>query len=168
MAEVQRKKEHPKNVKGGNERILKAEHHHGIYVVVAKRVFRQSQEPRIGRAESKVEQVINDEDEQDEPAHHHGAGGECCLYDVFAPVTLRPGAPVLDREPDRVVNMRQDDNEQKGPNNPENRSEVVQMLGVTIDPIRPEEDLEIAEEMSDNEEDQDHSRHRHNDLPSDG
>lgn len=28
------------------------------------------------------------------------------------------------------------------------------MLGVTVDPARPEEDLQVAEKMTDNEEDQ--------------
>jgi hypothetical protein len=42
------------------------------------------------------------------------------------------------------------------------------MFGVAIDPVRPEEDLQIPEQMPDHEEDKHHSGRRHDHLSSDG
>jgi hypothetical protein len=44
----------------------------------------------------------------------------------------------------------------------------VEVHGVTIDPLRPEEDLQVAEEMADDKQDQDYSGRGHNHLSSDG
>ena len=49
-----------------------------------------------------------------------------------------------------------------------NGPEFAQMLGVAVDPIRAEENLEVAEQMPDDEQDQDHAGHRHDHFPSDG
>ncbi len=42
------------------------------------------------------------------------------------------------------------------------------MLGVAVDPLRPEENLEVAEEMADDEQNQDHAGHRHDHFPANG
>ncbi len=112
--------------------------------------------------------MVDDEGEEDEPAQHHAARGEGRFDRVLAPVVLGPGPPVLDREPDRVIDVREHDDEEKGADHPEQRPEVAQMLGIAIDPLRPEEDLEIAEEMPDDEENEDDPGHRHDHFPSDG
>ena len=51
---------------------------------------------------------------------------------------------------------------------PEKRPQIAQVLGVAVDPFRPEKNLQIAEEMPDDEENQDHPRHRHDHFPADG
>ena len=80
---------------------------------------------------------------------------------------MRPGAAVLNREPDGVIDVENDDDEEDGADDPKESPEVAQMLRVAVDPSRPEEDLEIPEEVPDDEENQDHSGHRHNHLPAD-
>ena len=61
----------------------------------------------------------------------------------------------------------QDDDEQEGADDPEERPQIAQVLGVAVDPFRPEEDLEIPEEMPDDEENQNHAGRRHDHFPSD-
>lgn len=60
--------------------------------------------------------------------------------------------------------MRKHTNEQKRSHNPEQRAEVVEVLRVAIDPARPEEDLQVAEEMTNDEQDENKSRRRHDHL----
>ena len=168
MAQMEGKQEHSENVKPGNERALEAKDHHRIDVVMVERIHRQIQKSRVGAAKGEMEQVIDDENEQDEPAHHHGAGGERRLHDVLAAVTFRPGAAVLDREPDRVINVEDDDEEQNAADDPEERPKFPEMLGVAVNPLRPEENLEVAEEMADDEQNQDYPSHRHDYFPANG
>lgn len=167
VAQMEREEEHSEDVKSRDERALKAEDHHGIDVVMAERILRQGGKTRIGRAHGEMEEVIDDECEEDQAAQHHRARGESSLDNVPAPIALGARLPVFDREPDCVVDMRDHDHKEKAANHPEERPEVAQMLGVTIDPLRSEENLEVAEKMPNNEEDQDHSRHRHDHFPSD-
>ena len=42
------------------------------------------------------------------------------------------------------------------------------MLGVAVDPLRSEKNLQVAEEMADDEQDQDHPGHRHDYFPANG
>ena len=115
-----------------------------------------------------MEQVIDDEGEHDEPAHHHAARGEGGFDDVLAPVALGPGAAIFERELDRVINVDHDDDEEEGANDPEKWPQIAQMFGVAVDPVRAEEDLEVAEQMPDDEENQDDPGDRHDHLASDG
>ena len=81
---------------------------------------------------------------------------------------LGPRPAVLDREPDRVINVEDDDEEQNAADDPEERPKLPEVLGVAVDPLRPEENLEVAEEMADDEQNQDHPGHRHDYFPADG
>ena len=64
--------------------------------------------------------------------------------------------------------MQQHGHEQNGAHDPEQRPEIAQMLRVTVDPVRPEKDLQIAEQMADDEEHQNDSRDRDDQLFADG
>ena len=83
-------------------------------------------------------------------------------------VMLGPCAAILDRELDRVINVEDDDHEQERPDDPEERAELAQLLGVAVDPLRSEENLQIAEEMADDEQNQDQPGHRHDHFPANG
>ncbi len=63
--------------------------------------------------------------------------------------------------------MEKNGDEQSAPNDPKEHPELAQLFGVTVDPFRAEENLEVAEEMTDDEEDQDEPRDRHNHFPAD-
>src|SRR6266852_9571127 len=98
--------------------------------------------------------MINDKREHDQSAHHHVArceGGFCML---LVDVGFGSSASIIDCQPDRDVDVHNDRHEQKNPDYPKNRSEIAQMLRVTVDPIRAQEDLQISEQMSDDEKDQ--------------
>ncbi len=131
-------------------------------------ILRQRRKTRIGHANGKLEQVIDDEGEKDEPAHRHAARGDGRLDHILTPVALGPGAAIFEHELDRVIDVDHDDDKEEGANDPENRPEIVQMLGVAVNPFRAEENLEVAEEMPDDEENQDDPGHRHDHLASDG
>src|SRR5262245_25528389 len=135
---------------------------------MTERILGQSQKTRIGRAHSKMEEMINDEGEENQPAHDHASRSQGCFHRFLAPVMFGAGPSVLDRQPDGVVNVDQDDEEEKGTNDPKKRSKVAQMFRVTVDPVRPEEDLQVAQEMADDKQDQDHAGRGHDHLSSDG
>jgi hypothetical protein len=50
--------------------------------------------------------------------------------------------------------VNNDSGEQENSDQPKQRTEILQMLRVTIDPIRADENLQIPEQMSDHEKDQ--------------
>ena len=51
---------------------------------------------------------------------------------------------------------------------PEERAEIAQMLRVTIDPVRPEKNLQIAEQMADDEQHQNDAGDRDDHFLADG
>ena len=83
-------------------------------------------------------------------------------------VMLGPCPAILDRELDRVINVEDDDDEQDASDDPEERAELPELLGVAVDPLRSEENLEIAKEMADDEQNQDQPGHRHDHFPANG
>src|SRR5438552_14694630 len=98
--------------------------------------------------------VINDKRENDKSAHHHVARSEGGFNMLLVDVGFGSSASIIDCEPDRVVNVHNDGREQKNSDYPMNRSEIAQMLRVTVDPIRAQKDLQISKQMSDDEKDQ--------------
>lgn len=167
MAQVESEEKHREHVKAGDEPALEAPDHHRVNVVMIERIERESVEARIGRADGEMEDVIDDEGEEHEPAQDHAAGGKCRFDCLPALVTLGPRPAVLDREPDGVVNVKEDDDQEPAADDPEEHPEPAQFFGVTVDPLRAEENLEVAEEMADDEKNQDEPGHRHDHFPAD-
>ncbi len=64
--------------------------------------------------------------------------------------------------------MQQHVYEEKGADDPKKRAQLAQMLGVAIDPIRSEKNLEVPEEMSDDEQDENHAGRGHDEFLADG
>jgi hypothetical protein len=58
--------------------------------------------------------------------------------------------------------------EPRGSDERGNEPEFTQVPGVPVNPLRAKENLEVAEEMADHEQNQNHPRHRHDHLPADG
>ena len=73
---------------------------------------------------------------------------------VSVDVWLGSSAPIFNRELNRRVNVNCNGGEQKNSNCPKQRAEVAQMLGVTVDPIGSEKDLQVPEQMADYEKNQ--------------
>jgi hypothetical protein len=67
---------------------------------------------------------------------------------------LRAGAPVIEHETDRKINVEENCNQQGNAHDPKEWAEIAKMLGVIIDPTRSQENLQISKEMPDDEEHQ--------------
>src|SRR2546423_13329163 len=115
-----------------------------------------------------MREVIEDEGENDQSAQRHGTRCEGRLHVLFLFVTNWPRPAIFQRETDREENMEQDIDQQKGADNPEQGAELAEMFRVGVDPIGPEKDLEVPEEMANHERDQDHARNRDDHLLADG
>ena len=164
---MEREQKQTEHVKPRHKIILEAIDHHRIDIVMAKRVRLEQRKTRIGFAESKMREVISDKREHDQSAHHHVTRGKRCFDVTLVDVRLRSGAPVFNCQLDRHVDVNDDGGEQKNSYQPKQRAEIVQMLRVTVDPIRADENLQIPEQMSDHEKDQNDAGDRDDDFFSD-
>ena len=66
----------------------------------------------------------------------------------LARVTLRPGTTIFEGEQESKINVKQNGDQQKTADHPEQRTEIAQMLGVGIDPFRSEKNLKIPEQVA--------------------
>ena len=65
-------------------------------------------EPTISYSDGEMREVINDEGQHNQPAHHHVTRGKRGLHVLSVDVSLRPGAPVFEGQLDRHVNVSDD------------------------------------------------------------
>ena len=121
---------------------------------MTKRIRLEQGEARVGFTESEMREVIGDKSEHNQPAHHHVARGKRCFDVAFVDIGFGTGTPVFNCQLDSHPDVNNDDGEEKNPDQPKERPEVVEMLGVTIGPIRSDKYLQIPEQMSDHKKDQ--------------
>ena len=114
-----------------------------------------------------MREVIENESEDHEAADHHRTGSEGGFDMLLFLIGHRPGTSIIDRQTNREIDVEDHGHEEKDADDPEKRSERAQMFRVTVDPLRPEKDLQIAEQMADDERDQDDAGGRHDELLSD-
>ncbi len=155
MAEMKREEKHPDDIKAGDEIILKAVDHHRVNVVAIERIGFQQKETRISYAHGKMGEVVKDERQHDKPAQRHRARSKGRLHVLFLFITHRTGATVLDGEADGKEYVEKHIDEEEHPDDPQERAQRAEMFRIGVDPIRPEENLQVAEEMADDERDQD-------------
>ena len=86
---------------------------------------------------------------------------------LFLLVGIRPGAAVFQRELDREIDVQNHGQKKNCPDDPEEGPELTEMFGVAVDPIRPEKNLQVAQEMADYERDQDYAGDRDNEFFAD-
>src|SRR6266513_1552126 len=98
--------------------------------------------------------MINDECQHDESAHHHVTRRKRCFDVALVDVRLRAGTPVFNCQLDGHVDVNENGGQKENSDQPKQRTEIAQMLRVTVDPVRPDENLKIPEQMSDYEKDQ--------------
>ena len=121
---------------------------------MAERIRLEQRKARIGFAKSEMGKVISDKCEHDQPAHDHVTGGKRRFDVSFVDVRLGPGTAILNREQDREVNVKNNSDEKKSSNQPKKRTQIVQMLRVTVDRIGSNKNLQIPQQMSDHKKDQ--------------
>src|SRR5260370_16635633 len=95
--------------------------------------------------------VINNERKHNQAAHDHMARCKCGFHIFSVDVWLGARATIFDSELNRRVNVDGNGGEHKNPNCPKQWAEVAQMLRVTVDPIGPEKDLQVSEQIADYE-----------------
>src|SRR4029077_2184113 len=160
MAKMQRQQKQTEDVESRYKIILEAVDHHRVHIIMTERIGFEQRETPVRHSHSEMGEVINDEREHDEPAHHHVTRGERCLHVLPVQVRVRPGTPVLHRQMDRHPDVNNDGGEQEQTDYPKQRTKITQMLRVTIDPIRSYKNLQIPEQMSDDKKDQNDAGNR--------
>src|SRR6266536_6147573 len=151
---MEREQKQSEDVKARHIIILKSVYHHGVNVVVPEGISLEQPKSAVSNPHREMREVINDKCQHDQSAHHHVTRGERCFNIALIDVRLRAGTPVFNRQLDRHVDVNNDSGEQKNSDQPKQRTEIAQMLRVTIDPIWSDENLQIPEQMSDHEKDQ--------------
>src|SRR4029077_1871302 len=134
---------------------------------MAKGISLEQAKPAIGHPHRKVREMINNKREHDQSAHYHVTRRKRCFNVALVDVRLRAGTPVLDRQLDRHVDVNKNSGEQKNSDQPKQRTEIAQMLRVTIDPSGANENLQIPKQMSDHEKDQNDAGNRNDHFFSD-
>ena len=120
--------------------------------------------------DGEVGEVKKDEGEEDDTAHAHGAGGIGGLHDAVDGIALGAGAAVGKGQQDRHPDVYAHTNKQEQANTPKCRAwqDVVQFVGVGVDHLSSQENLEITQHMPHDEQHQNQSGFCHEDFATDG
>src|SRR5215212_2056645 len=164
MGQVQGEQKHGEDVKAGDDDALKAIDHHGIDVVPVERISFEEKEAGIRHPDGKMGEVVDDEGEDDEAAQPHVTRSEGGFDVFFARVGHRSRLAVLEREPDREINVQHHVQEKKRTDQPKEGAERTQMLGVAVNPLGPEEDLQVPEEVADDKAEQNQAGERYDEF----
>ena len=122
----------------------------------------------LHRAQGEVRQVIDQKCEDDETRPAHRTGSKRRLNGVLEAVVGAPGFFIFKREHRRRPDVEHYRDDQSDAGDPKGRSELVQELSVAVEVVRVLENLEVAEQMTDDEADQNHAGDGHDDFPADG
>src|SRR5207237_8543630 len=116
-----------------------------------------SVEPSTG----KMEKMENNEGKHNQSAHDHVAGSVARLDVIPFFVAVRAGTPVIEGEADSKINVEGNRNQQGNPDGPEERAEITQMLRVIIDQARSQKNLQVAQQMSNDDKQENHPGEGH-------
>src|SRR2546430_11171993 len=141
---MKREQEQTDDVKRGDVNVLEPVNHHRIDIVAIKRVEFQERKLRVEFARGEVKQVENDEREDNESTHDHVPRSPARFDVVSFAVRLRTGATIFDCEQNCEVDVQNHAQEKERANHPEQRPKIAQMLRVSVDPFRPEKNLQIS------------------------
>src|SRR5262249_5859513 len=133
-----------------------------------ERIGLEQNKTGIGDAHCEMRDVVNDKRKHYQPAHHHVTRSERGFDILPVDVSLRSRTAVFNRQSNGHANVNDDSREQEQTDYPKQRAEVAQMLRVTVDPIRSDKNLQIAQQMADNEKDQNDARDRDDHFFSNG
>ena len=113
-----------------------------------------------------MREVKKDEGEENDAAHAHGAGSVGGLHDLVDGIAFRAGAAVVEGERNRHPYVHRHTGEQEESDAPKRGSweHMVQFIGVGVDDVRPEENLEIPQHMTHHKQDENQSGQGHQNL----
>src|SRR5438067_1751823 len=115
-----------------------------------------------------MKKMGNDESEHEQSADDHVTRSVAGLDVIPFFVAVRAGAPVIEGEADSKINVEGNRNQQGNPDGPEERAEITQMLRVIIDPARSQKNLQVAQQMSNDEQQENHAGERDDHFLADG
>src|ERR1043166_9537346 len=167
MFEMHQEQKHRDDVERRDVGTLKTVDHHRVNIVVPGGIEVKLIETRIGDSPGEMSEVVNDERENNQTAHYHVTRGELCLHISLFDVVFGSRASVFDRKLNREIDMQDHRDQQDDACEPQQDAKVAQMLRVTVDPIRPEKDLEVTEQVADHEQNENHAGNGDDHFPAD-
>jgi hypothetical protein len=156
MVQVHAEKDDRQNVNSRDCRHAKGQH------LVAVDVGRAVPGPRGEEGEHR--QVIDDVHEDERPAPEHGARRVTGFHVLFHRVRNGPRSLARDGHLNRRDDMEDQRDQQHGTRDPEDLAGAFEKRGVGVQPLGPGEDLEVSQEVSDDEEEEDHAGDGHDHL----
>src|SRR5262245_22038884 len=113
-----------------------------------------------------MQEMINDESQNDEAAHQHGAGSVGGTHGMVLGVCDGARGEVVAGKGSGGPDVQEDHEQEEDTHGPEELDVSLQEGAVAVEGFRAEEYLEIAGEMADHEQEQDESRDGHDVLPA--
>lgn len=138
----------------------------GDYIVVDVVFFEGP--ARVHDTKSEMQEVEDYEGENDGAAPHHRAGRVSGMEVGFFDIPNGPGGALQAPELKRCPDMKDDGNQQSDARSPQERRERPQRGGVVIDFFGRDIHLEITEEMSNYEAEEQEAGYRHDGFLADG
>src|SRR5436190_1226937 len=92
-----------------------------------------------------MREVINDKCQHDQSAHHHVTRRKRCFDVALVYVPLRAGTPVFDCQLDGHVDVNENSGQQENSDQPKQRTEIAQMLRVSVDQMRLAAEFQIMD-----------------------
>src|SRR5262249_2227784 len=164
---MKREQEQSDDIEDRHVNVLESVNHHRINVGTSERIGLEQREGGVDRAEREMSEVINDEREHDQAAHNHVARSPARFHVIPVVIRLGTRAAIFDREQNGEINMQDHGREEGDSDEPEQGTEIAEVLRVTVDPIRSDKDLEVAEQMADDKNEQNHAGHGHDHFSAD-
>src|SRR5262245_14357258 len=116
MAQMKCEQKQTEDVKGRDIIILKSVHHHGVNVVMPEGISLQQVKPGICHSHREMREVINDERQHNQSAHHHVTRRKRCFDITLVDICLRACTPVFNRQLDSHVDVNDDCSQQEQTN----------------------------------------------------
>ena len=115
-------------------------------------------------ASGELQQVKDDEGQHDRAAPVHGAVGVIRIDGLLDLVADRPRFLVAQGQLNRGYDVQDDAENEHAANQPQQFAEILEEVAVGVEPVGTVEDLQIAEQMADDEQEQNDACYRHHGL----
>ena len=142
---------------------LKPCDHHGIDVDHVGR-FVHLVDTHAGHPDGEVQQVVDDKRQQDQAGNDHGFGTETGLQALDLDVAFRSRGLVLQGQLNPEKDVNGESCQHNKPEDPDEWSETVQLLRVSVDCVSTKEQGRVAQQVHTNKRDQHDAGNGHDDL----
>src|SRR5512138_288989 len=142
---------HCRNVNEGDAAVLECGYHHGEHVETAEGI--NTLDNTGGHPCGEMQDVVDNERADDDACPDHGGTGKGCLDLLLDRIGGRVGCAVLQGQLGTVEDVDCHEGEQAGAEYPDQWSEIMEMLGIGIDPVRTDEDGRVAQHVDNGKQD---------------